>query len=126
VLVDAPCSGLGTLRRNPDLKWRQSPKAIEQLQAKQTSILNSAARLLKPGGRLVYATCSLMPAENEVIANAFSESHPDFVLLDAKEQLEKMGVAQAETLVTPAGHLRLWPHRHATDGFYAVAWEKKA
>jgi 16S rRNA (cytosine967-C5)-methyltransferase len=126
VLVDAPCSGLGTLRRNPDLKWRQSPKAVEELQVKQTAILNSAARLLKPGGRLVYATCSLMPAENEVIANAFSESHPDFVLLDAKEQLEKAGVAQAETLVTEAGHLRLWPHRHATDGFYAAAWERKA
>lgn len=126
VLVDAPCSGLGTLRRNPDLKWRQSPKAIEELQAKQTAILASASRLLKPGGRLVYATCSLMPAENEVIANAFSEAHPDFVLLNAAEQLEKMGVSQAESLVTPAGHLRLWPHRHATDGFYAVAWEKKA
>ncbi|MDD2977966.1 RsmB/NOP family class I SAM-dependent RNA methyltransferase [Aquabacterium sp.] len=126
VLVDAPCSGLGTLRRNPDLKWRQSPKAVEELQVKQTAILNSAARLLKPGGRLVYATCSLMPAENEVIANAFSESHPDFVLLNAKEQLEKAGVAQAETLVTEAGHLRLWPHRHTTDGFYAAAWERKA
>ena len=126
VLVDAPCSGLGTLRRNPDLKWRQSPKAIEQLQAKQTAILNSAARLLKPGGRLVYATCSLMPAENEVIANAFTAEHPDFVLLDAREKLEQAGVTQAESLVTEAGHLRLWPHRHATDGFYAAAWEKKA
>lgn len=126
VLVDAPCSGLGTLRRNPDLKWRQSPKAVDELQVKQTAILNSAARLLKPGGRLVYATCSLMPAENEVIANAFSESHPEFVQLDAREILEKMGVDQAESLVTPAGHLRLWPHRHATDGFYAVAWERKA
>ena len=126
VLVDAPCSGLGTLRRNPDLKWRQSPKAIEQLQAKQTAILNSAARLLKPGGRLVYATCSLMPAENEVIANAFTAAHPDFLQLDAREKLEQAGVTQAESLVTPAGHLRLWPHLHATDGFYAVAWERKA
>ena len=61
-----------------------------------------------------------------MLFRSFSESHPDFVLLDAKEQLEKMGVSQADTLVTPAGHLRLWPHRHATDGFYAVAWEKKA
>jgi 16S rRNA (cytosine967-C5)-methyltransferase len=126
VLVDAPCSGLGTLRRNPDLKWRQSPKAIEELQVKQKAILNSAARLLKPGGRLVYATCSLMPAENEVIANAFTEEHKDFVQLDAREVLEQAGVTQAESLVTPAGHLRLWPHRHHTDGFYAVAWEKKA
>lgn len=126
VLVDAPCSGLGTLRRNPDLKWRQSPKAIDELQAKQTAILNSAARLLKPGGRLVYATCSLMPAENEVIAQAFAEAHPDFVQVDAREKLEQAGVTQAESLVTPLGHLRLWPHLHATDGFYAVAWEKKA
>ena len=126
VLVDAPCSGLGTLRRNPDLKWRQSPKAIEELQAKQKAILNSAARLLKPGGRLVYATCSLMPAENEVIANAFTAEHDDFVQLDAREILGQAGVTQAESLVTPKGHLRLWPHRHHTDGFYAVAWEKKA
>jgi 16S rRNA (cytosine967-C5)-methyltransferase len=126
VLVDAPCSGLGTLRRNPDLKWRQSPKAIEELQAKQTAILESASRLLKPGGRLVYATCSLMPAENEVVADAFTASHPDFVQLDAREKLEQADVLHAETLVTPAGHLRLWPHLHATDGFYAVAWEKKA
>jgi 16S rRNA (cytosine967-C5)-methyltransferase len=125
VLVDAPCSGLGTLRRNPDLKWRQSPKAIEELQAKQTAILESASRLLKPGGRLVYATCSLMPAENEVIADAFTAAHPDFVQLDAREKLEQAGVTNAEALVTPAGHLRLWPHLHATDGFYAVAWEKK-
>jgi 16S rRNA (cytosine967-C5)-methyltransferase len=125
VLVDAPCTGLGTLRRNPDLKWRQSPKAIEELQAKQKAILHSAARLLKPGGRLVYATCSLMPAENEVVAQAFSAEHPDFIQVDAREKLEQAGVAQAESLVTPAGHMRLWPHRHATDGFYAVAWEKK-
>ena len=114
------------MRRNPDLKWRQSPKAIDELQAKQTAILNSAARLLKPGGRLVYATCSLMPAENEVIAQAFAEAHPDFVQVDAREKLEQAGVTQAESLVTPLGHLRLWPHLHATDGFYAVAWEKKA
>jgi 16S rRNA (cytosine967-C5)-methyltransferase len=66
VLVDAPCSGLGTLRRNPDLKWRQSPKAVEELQAKQTAILASAARLLKPGGRLVYATCSLLAQRTNV------------------------------------------------------------
>jgi 16S rRNA (cytosine967-C5)-methyltransferase len=75
VLVDAPCSGLGTLRRNPDLKWRQSPKAVAELQAKQQAILASAARLLKPGGRLVYATCSLLRAENEEVAEAFEAAH---------------------------------------------------
>ena len=77
VLVDAPCSGLGTLRRNPDLKWRQSPQSVQEMQAKQQAILDSAARLLKPGGRLVYATCSLLRAENEDIAAAFDAAHAD-------------------------------------------------
>ena len=123
VLVDAPCSGLGTLRRNPDLKWRQSPQAIAELQAKQTAILNSAARLLKPGGRLVYATCSLLDAENESIAEAFTAAHPEFKLLDAGEVLARAHVAQAERLVD-RGYLRLWPHQHQTDGFFAAVWER--
>lgn len=126
VLVDAPCSGLGTLRRNPDLKWRQSPKAIDELQVKQQAILASAKRLLKPGGRLVYATCSLLQDENEEIVAAFSEEHKDLVPVHAGEILTQAGVENADTLVTPLGHLRLWPHRHATDGFYAAVWEKKA
>ena len=125
VLVDAPCSGLGTLRRNPDLKWRQSPKGIDELQVKQTAILASAARLLKPGGRLVYATCSVIPDENEGIADAFTAAHPDFVPLNAAEALEAAGVENAAGLATSAGHLRLWPHLHATDGFYAAVWQKK-
>ncbi len=126
VLVDAPCSGTGTLRRNPDIKWRQSPKAIAELNEMQAAILKSAARMVKPGGRLVYATCSLLKSENEAIAEQFSQAHPDFVQVNAAEKLEQSGVSQAESLVTEAGHLRLWPHRHATDGFFAVAWEKKA
>ncbi len=126
VLVDAPCSGTGTLRRNPDIKWRQSPKAIAELNEMQAAILKSAARMVKPGGRLVYATCSLLKSENEAIAEQFSQAHPDFVQVNAAEKLEQAGVSQAESLVTEAGHLRLWPHRHATDGFFAVAWEKKA
>lgn len=125
VLVDAPCSGLGTLRRNPDLKWRQSPKALEELKVKQTAILASAARLLKPGGRLVYATCSVIPDENEGIADAFTAAHPDFVPLNAAEALTAAGVENAGDLVTPAGHLRLWPHKHSTDGFFAAVWQKK-
>ncbi len=72
VLVDSPCSGLGTLRRNPDLKWRQSPQSVDELRVKQAAILASASRLVKPGGRLVYATCSLLQSENEAIADAFS------------------------------------------------------
>jgi 16S rRNA (cytosine967-C5)-methyltransferase len=124
VLVDAPCSGLGTLRRNPDLKWRQSPQALLELQAKQTAILASAARLLKPGGRLVYATCSLLDVENEAIAEAFGKAYPQFKMLDATELLSKAQVEHAETLVEN-GYLRLWPHRHQTDGFFAAAWEKQ-
>ncbi|MEH0165387.1 RsmB/NOP family class I SAM-dependent RNA methyltransferase [Roseateles microcysteis] len=124
VLVDAPCSGLGTLRRNPDLKWRQSPQAIAELQAKQTAILDSAARLLKPGGRLVYATCSLLDEENEGIARAFTESHPDFVFQPAAELLAKAQVADAEKLCSE-GYLRLWPHVHQTDGFFAAVWTKR-
>jgi 16S rRNA (cytosine967-C5)-methyltransferase len=125
VLVDAPCSGLGTLRRNPDLKWRQSPAAVEELRAKQAAILDSAARLLKPGGRLVYATCSLLEAEDEAIAQAFSEAHPGFEPVPAAEALEKAQVAQAAELDS-SGYLRLWPHRHGTDGFFAAVWQKKA
>lgn len=126
VLVDAPCSGLGTLRRNPDLKWRQSPQAVQELREKQLSILRSAARLLKPGGRLVYATCSLLPAENEDVVAAFQAELPEWLPQNAAGLLTQAGVSRADELVTPAGHLRLWPHRHATDGFFAAAWQRPA
>ncbi len=126
VLVDAPCSGLGTLRRNPDLKWRQSPKAVQKLTEKQTAILASAARLVKLGGRLVYATCSVLPEENEAIAQAFSAAHPNFVPLSAAETLADLKVANAASLCTTDGmYLRLWPHLHATDGFFAAVWVAK-
>ena len=126
VLVDAPCSGLGTLRRNPDLKWRQSPKAVEELTVKQTSILASAARLVKSGGRLVYATCSVLPEENEAIAQAFSAAYPNFVPLSAADTLTELKVANAASLCTTDGlYLRLWPHIHATDGFFAAVWVAK-
>src|SRR6476620_2450427 len=81
VIVDAPCTGLGTLRRNPDLKWRQSPEAVAEMTVKQAAILRSAARLLKPGGRLVYATCSLMREENEGIAETFTAEATGFQAL---------------------------------------------
>ena len=125
VLVDAPCSGLGTLRRNPDLKWRQSPKSLEELQAKQSAILAGAARLLKPGGRLVYATCSLLPQENERVAEAFGTEHSaDFEPLDAAAALEAARVGEPAALVA-GPYLRLWPHRHHTDGFFAAVWQKR-
>ena len=128
VLVDAPCSGLGTLRRNPDLKWRQSPKAVEELVAKQTAILQSAARLLKPGGRLVYATCSVLPQENEAIAQAFSAAHAEFTPVAAGELLAQLKVEGAAALCSGGSSsdafLRLWPHLHATDGFFAAVWTR--
>ena len=125
VLVDAPCSGLGTLRRNPDLKWRQSPQSVAELQVKQAAILASAARLVKPGGRLVYATCSLLPEENEGIAAAFStERSGDFEVVPALDALAAAHVDSAETLVS-GDHLRLWPHRHGTDGFFAAVWQRR-
>lgn len=123
VLVDAPCSGLGTLRRNPDLKWRQTPKTVAALNLQQAAILQNAARLLKPGGRLVYATCSLLESENEAIAQQFSADHPDFNQLEAAEILSSLGVQAADTLCA-GPYLRLWPHVHGTDGFFAAVWQK--
>jgi 16S rRNA (cytosine967-C5)-methyltransferase len=125
VLVDAPCSGLGTLRRNPDLKWRQSPKSVEELQAKQQAILDSAARLLKPGGRLVYATCSLLEAENEAVVAAFEAARGgDFTRLPVAEVLAGLKVERAAE-AAQGDFLRLWPHRHQTDGFFAAVWQRR-
>jgi 16S rRNA (cytosine967-C5)-methyltransferase len=129
VLVDAPCSGLGTLRRNPDLKWRQTEADVQELIAKQTAILQSAARLLKSGGRLVYATCSLLQEENEAVAHAFSQTHPDFQCLEMADLLRTHKIDNAEYLcrgdaAAPHRYLRLWPHQHGTDGFFAAAWQK--
>jgi len=119
VLVDAPCSGFGTLRRNPDLKWRQTPKDIVELSAKQTNILARAAKLLKSGGRLVYATCSLLRDENEAIAEAFLTAHPDFILVPVNEIL-----AQQKIALDTGNYLKLFPHIHKTDGFFAAVFEK--
>ena len=120
VLVDAPCSGLGTLRRNPDLKWRQTPQSVTELTAKQAAILASAARLVKPGGRLVYATCSLLAEENEDIVNAFLATHAGFQRVPCNELLKQQGIA-----LDTGEDLRLLPHLHGTDGFYAAALERK-
>ena len=118
VLVDAPCSGFGTLRRNPDLKWRHGPDAVAELALKQQRILEAAARLLKPGGRLVYATCSVLPEENEAIADAFHAAHPEFkpVAADAVLAVHKI-------TLDAGARLRLWPHVHGTDGFFAAVFE---
>ena len=121
VLVDAPCSGLGTLRRNPDLKWRQSPESVAELTVRQGAILTAAAALVKKGGRLVYATCSLLEAENEGVAAAFQAAHPEFVSVSATEVLAKQGIDIADG----GERLHLLPHRHGTDGFFAAVMERQ-
>jgi len=121
VLVDAPCSGLGTLRRNPDLKYRQTPQAVTELCAKQAAILEVAAPMLKPGGRLVYATCSLLPAENQDIIAAFLAGHPEFVLQPAGEILQHQRIA-----IDCGDYLELSPAQHGTDAFFAAALKRRA
>jgi 16S rRNA (cytosine967-C5)-methyltransferase len=119
VLVDAPCSGLGTLRRNPDLKFRQSPGNIEAFTHQQAAILASASRLLKKGGRMVYATCSFLPEENQHIVQAFLAAHPDFGLRPVNEILQQQKIA-----LEAVDYLELRPHIHNTDGFFAAVLER--
>jgi 16S rRNA (cytosine967-C5)-methyltransferase len=120
VLVDAPCTGLGTLRRNPDLKSRQSAEGLAELNAKQRSILAAAAALVRPGGRLVYGTCSLLTEENDDIVRDFLASHADFHVVPAGEVLKRQGI----NLAGSEEFLRLYPHLHETDGFFAAVMER--
>jgi 16S rRNA (cytosine967-C5)-methyltransferase len=123
VFVDAPCLGIGSWRRNPDGKWRATPDDLAELVPRQHDILASAARLVKPGGRVVYATCSLLREENEAQAEAFLAAHPDFSLYPAAQ-------AWAETIggQSPGGeeYLRLTPSRHGTDGFFVAIVQRGA
>ena len=121
VLVDAPCTGFGTLRRNPDLKWRFSEKDVAELAGKQLKILTSAARLVRVGGRLVFATCSVLREEGEEITEKFLAAHPDFAPLSCAEILKAQGIP-----LDTGEHLRLFPHLHQTDGFFAAAFERRA
>jgi len=120
VLVDAPCSGMGTLRRNPDVKWRQAPEAITEMHDKQVAILDGAARLVKGGGRLVYATCSLLNEENDQVVEQFMASHPDFELVPMNKVL-----AEQKIELEMGDFLKLLPHKHQTDGFFAAVFERK-
>jgi 16S rRNA (cytosine967-C5)-methyltransferase len=118
VLVDAPCSGTGTLRRNPDLKWR--PLDLDRLVAGQRAILEAAAELVRPGGRLVYGTCSLLREENEAQVDAFLAAHPQFRTVPAAEVLARRQVA----IPLDGSYLRLYPHRHGTDAFFGAVLER--
>jgi 16S rRNA (cytosine967-C5)-methyltransferase len=122
VLVDAPCTGFGTLRRNPDLKFRQTDEAIGELNVKQASILNAAAKLVSPGGRLVYATCSVLQEENEKIVEAFLAKHSQFEIIPIAQVLKrlKIDIKQADE------YLRLSPKLHNTDGFFAAVMQRAA
>ena len=104
ILIDAPCSGTGTLRRNPEIRWRISPADIADLARRQTQLLFNAAQVLKPGGRLVYSTCSVEPDENEAVAQTFLENNERFTLSNS-----------AHT----------WPHREGTDGFFVCAFTRR-
>ncbi len=119
VLVDAPCSGFGTLRRNPDLKWRFGEKDVAELVDKQSRILSAAARLPRAGGRLVFATCSVLREEGEEIAAKFLAAHSEFSPLSCAGILKAQGIA-----LDTGDHLRLFPHLHQTDGFFAAAFER--
>lgn len=116
VLVDAPCSGLGTLRRNPDIKLRQTPQNLEETKRCQKSILTSSAKLLKPGGRLVYATCSFLPEENQEIIENFLAIHTQFTLLNCGELF-----MQQKIPIDTGKFLQLLPSEHNTDSFFAAA-----
>jgi 16S rRNA (cytosine967-C5)-methyltransferase len=119
VLVDAPCSGFGTLRRNPDLKWRHDAAAIVELCQKQARILEAASALVKPGGRLIYATCSMLPEENRQQVAQFLAAHPEFRRLSAASLL-----AAAQVPLDTGEDLELSPSRQGCDGFYAAVLER--
>jgi len=125
VLVDAPCTGTGTWRRNPDAKWGRGGIDLTELTALQSSILDSASRLVKPGGRLVYATCSLLAAENEDRIAAFLADHADFRQLSIFDiWLETVGTEAPPEGSIVEGYLRLTPGLHGTDGFTAAVLER--
>ena len=122
VLVDAPCSGLGTVRRNPWLKADRDPAADRARPAVQQEILRSAARMVRPGGRLVYSTCTLRQAENENVVEAFLRDAGEFTVASASEILRGWGIDHH----TDGPYLTLWPHRTGTDGFFAAVMHRSA
>jgi len=116
VLVDAPCSGLGTLRRNPEARWRLTPQVVRSFPARQLALLVTYAPLVAVGGRLIYATCSVVEAENEGVVSRFVAERDDFVRVPVKEIWGKERAAAVGDGLT----LRLYPHTHDTDGFFAA------
>jgi 16S rRNA (cytosine967-C5)-methyltransferase len=121
ILLDAPCTGLGALRRNPDIKWKVRPKDFYRLHLLQKQMLSRVAPLLRHGGLLVYATCTFSPEENEGTVKAFLSQHPQFNLEPARSCLGQ----KYKSVVNETGALQTWPHLHAVDGFYAVRLRRR-
>jgi 16S rRNA (cytosine967-C5)-methyltransferase len=119
VLLDAPCSGLGVLAKKPDIKWKRDLMDIQKLTVIQKQLLENAAKLVKPGGVLVYSTCTTETEENEEIIRTFLAAHPEFVVDDAKQFV-------SQALVNQEGYVETFPHRHAMDGSFAARLVKAA
>ncbi|MFY9620816.1 MAG: 16S rRNA (cytosine(967)-C(5))-methyltransferase RsmB [Pyrinomonadaceae bacterium] len=125
VLIDAPCSGTGTLRRNPEIRYRLRPDDITELAEQQKQILARAAAVVRPGGRLLYSTCSVEPEENERVSDHFASANPDFRLLNLSTAFSAFILQPSSLLSHPSSfHLRFWPHRQGSDGFFMAAYER--
>jgi 16S rRNA (cytosine967-C5)-methyltransferase len=122
ILIDAPCSGLGVLQKNPDGKWRIKAADIAIGADRQLAMLSNAVGRLHPEGILVYAVCSIEPEENEWVARSFLQKHREFVI----HFPEMTFVADTQKLVTPEGFLRTLPHQNQMDGFFAAAFKRRA
>ena len=116
VLIDAPCSGFGTLRRHPDIRWNKTLKQIHALSEHQYNLLKNAAQYIKPGGILVYSTCSIEPIENEEVVQRFLTDFPMYTVENAKDFLPDI----LPSVITPQGFVQTFPHEHGVDGAFAA------
>ena len=121
VFVDAPCSGLGTLRRDPDIRWRRREEDLPSFATAELTMLQRAAEAVGPGGRLIYATCSSEPEENEGVAQAFLAMTPSF----ARRHVSEVSPRVPPAVVDERGDLRTLPHRDGLEAFYAVVFQRQ-
>ena len=121
VLIDAPCSGFGTLRRHPDIRWNKTLEQIRALSEVQYSLLKNAAQHIKPGGILVYSTCSIEPIENEKVIQRFLAEFPMYTIENAKDFLPDV----PQSVITSRGFVQTFPHEHGVDGAFAVRLRKE-
>jgi 16S rRNA (cytosine967-C5)-methyltransferase len=117
ILIDAPCTGFGVMKKKPDSKWKREPEDIEMLNQIQSNILENAVKLLKPNGVIVYSTCTIEAAENQEIVQAFIAKHPEFKLEPADEFVDR-------SVVSKEGYIETFPHRNDMDGSFAARLRK--